>query len=139
MLGLLLLLLAPTVASAEAWYLVEFAANKPLCETSTTNCWETDSRRSGFEMRDGETLTMPTAADLPPAWVAMREIWVYAPSIAEPAFELTLDRTPSGVRLQMNDGHLRYLQTLPLDEWVRVDGGKSRRLWARVSSVDGSF
>ena len=81
----ILTLAAPAVAkeqsaATEDWYLVEFAANRPVCgntsEPSNANCWETDSRFSRFEMRDGETLTMPTSTTTLPAWVALRQIWV---------------------------------------------------------------
>lgn len=144
----LLILLLPAIcttvihAEDEDWYLVEFSANRPACspadEAQGKRCWETDSRTSLFEVRDGEVLSMASSTELPPAWVALQQLWLYVPAAESEGFTLSLDRTPGGVRLQLREGSVSYLQTLPLDTWVRLDRVNARQLWARVRvSADG--
>lgn len=138
-----LLLMGATMvyaSSADDWLLVEFSKTPPTCDQVDANdrCWGTQSEIASFEMRAGETLTLPSSGVLPPAWVRLRHLWVYAPDAAgEGAFTITLDRTPLGARLAVADGDHSYLQSLALNQWVKLeDRGRSQQLWTRVSGSD---
>lgn len=157
MIALWLGLVAWGHAESGDWYLVEFAANRPVCEDSArtneqdafqsseetgqptngvpsaSRCWETGSGKSTLELRDGEVIEMSTSGTLPPAWVALQQLWLYAPAMGSAGFRVSLNRTPSGVRLQLQEGSVSYLETLPLDTWVRLDHVNARQLWARIS------
>ncbi len=138
-----LMLLSATVAFAsyaDDWLLVEFSKTPPACEQVDTNdrCWGTQSDIASFEMRAGETLILPASEVLPPAWVRLRHLWVYAPdATGDDALTITLDRTPLGARLQVSDGNNSYLQSVALNQWVQLeDRGRSQTLWTRVSGSD---
>lgn len=153
--------IAASGAEDDAWYLVEFAASRPVCDRSapaseadtgeragqaepapasapsTSGCWSTGPRISAFEVRNAEVIEMPASGDIPPAWVAFRHLWLYAPGADSGGFRMSINRTPSGVRLQLQEGSVYYLETLPLDTWVRLDPVNARQLWARVRESTG--
>jgi hypothetical protein len=136
------LLFAQTAWSAVAgdWLLVEFSRSAPACEDVADNdrCWATRSDVASFEMRDGETLELPSDGILPPAWVRMRRLWVNTADFtaADQSFRITLDRTPIGARLQVIDGERSFLTSLPLNEWVRMDDrNQGEVIWTRVSGA----
>jgi len=138
----LLLISATAVyaASADDWLLVEFSKSPPACEQVDANdrCWGTQAEIASFEMRAGETLTLPASGVLPPAWVRLRRLWVDASaSIGDSTFTITLDRTPLGARLQVSDGDHSYLQSMALNQWVQLtDRGRNQTLWTRVNGAD---
>lgn len=138
LLCLSLLVCQPGYAAGDEWLLLEITRRTPTCENVEPGdrCWGTQPEVASFEMRAGETLTLPTGDVVPPAWVRLRHLWVYASDSvnASSNFTITLDRTPLGARLQISDGTNSYLQSLPLNQWVELtDQSSNRPLWTRVS------
>lgn len=141
---LLLICLLSPAALADDWLLLEFIRNQPPCQNAEPGdrCWATLSDSASFEVRSGETLSLPRSGLPPPAWVQLRKLWVYAEDAVQtqPHFLITVDRTPGGARLQMSDGTDSYLQSLALNEWTQLiettpaGTSVSRQIWARVSA-----
>ena len=139
---LLSVILLPAVSvAAEDWLLVEFTRNLPPCENVEPDdrCWGTDAEIASFEIRAGETLVRPHSGLLPPVWVALQQFWVPAAGIGtDTEFTITVERTPMGARIQLNDGEVSYLQSLPLNQWARLSPADKQnrngneRVWARV-------
>ncbi len=126
-----------SVVSAEGhWYLVEFAASKPPCESAEdTRCRGTRPEVTAFEIRDGEEILLPDSGGVPASWLRLRRLWVHAPSVADSDFYLTLDRTPIGARIQLRDGATTLLDSLPLGQWQRLEASNGRQLWGRVRAL----
>ena len=127
------------IVGEEDWYLLEFAASKPTCEDTApgSRCWQTRSAPAQFEIRSGERLTWPSGSNVPQAWVTLRDLWVYAPSVdnrmSNGGFSIAADRTPSGLRVQIEDNGAAYLQTLPLNQWVQMRSPTHRSFWLRAT------
>lgn len=138
-LGCVIVCLSAGLASAEEperWYLLELSAAKPPCEDAgNARCYGTQPEITEFEIRSGERLEIPERGSLPPSWVRMRDLWVYAPAVDDNGFVLALDRTPSGVRIILRDAGVSFVQSLGLDRWTRLDGNDGRTLWARATRL----
>ena len=137
LLGTIGVLLSAVAIAEEQWFLLEFADSKPPCMDVPEGgrCIGTEPRTTGFEMRDGERIEMPTKTPLPPAWAALDRMWVYAPAVAAAhgrrAIELAA--TPMGARLAIEDGEYQYLQSVPLSRWTVLETRNQPKLWVRVT------
>ena len=137
LLGVAGVLITHEAAAAESWFLLEFADSKPPCLNAEedSRCIGTRPKTTVFEMRDGERIEMPSGTELPPAWAAFAEIWVYAPAVAA-AYErrsIELTKTPMGARLVIQDGEYEYLQSIPLSRWTALEARNQPKLWVRVT------
>ncbi len=123
--------------SAPAWFMLEFAESKPPCADVPpgARCVGTRPRIRTFEMRDGERIEAAGGTDLPPAWAALDQMWVWVPAAAGGYQRrvIELAATPSGARLLIEDGDRQYLQSVPLDRWTALDGEGQPELWVRVT------
>ena len=124
-----------------AWYLLEIADERPPCidTPADARCVGTRPRMSIFELRDGERIDMPATYPLPPAWVTLNRMWVYAPAVADEAHQrsIQLDATPMGARVIVRDGERHYLQSVALSRWTALEAPQRATLWVRVTpSVD---
>ena len=137
LLGFMNALLSEKAVADEHWFLLEFADSKPPCLdiTEGSRCIGTAPKTSVFEMRDGERLEMPTGTPVPPAWVALDRLWVYAPAVtaAYGRRAIELAATPMGARLVIEDGEYHYLQSIPLSRWTALETRNQPKLWVRVS------
>jgi len=125
-------------AAGDEWLLLEITRRTPACQDLDPGdrCWGTEPQVASFEMRAGETLTLPTGEVVPPAWVRLRHLWVHTSDAvnASSTFTITVDRTPIGARVQISDGTNSYLQSLPLNQWTELTDQTSKQtLWTRVS------
>ena len=137
LLGTVGALLGQKALAAERWFLLEFAGSKPACTDvpEGSRCIGTSPKKSVFEIRDGERIDMPTGRPLPPAWVALNQMWFYAPAVstAHGRREIEIVATPTGARLMINDGEHHYLQSVPLSRWTALETRNQPKLWVRVS------
>lgn len=124
-------------AELPVWYRLEIADARPPCMDAPagSRCTGTQPRISLFEMHDGERIDMPSSQPLPPAWIELNRMWIYAPAVTDRSRErsIQLTATPMGARLLLVDGERQYLQSIELSRWTTMETAQGARLWVRVS------